>query len=391
MSQTRVLAFGAWDRGPGYPRARSLLQGLRLSGVSVTECRIELPFGGAAKRELLSRPWRWLGYWWALRRQRRIARQALARAISDVSPDAVLVPHPGQFVVSWLRGIWDGPILLDMFLSLFDTAVTDRGLFRPGSPIARWMRHVDRRACRQADVVITDTEVNAGFLAELVGLSPAKLAVVPISDPLAPDSPPPLPLAEAVLPLEVLFFGTGVPLHGLMHLLDAVDQCENVRLTLIGGSQRERARASSIAGGKVRVLEEFVSERELSEHIARAQLVAGVFGTSPKADRVVPFKVVHALAHGRPVITAATRAVRAALGESCVTVPAGDSAALSRTLDELAGHPGRLDDLAGLSRSVYDASFSVERVGSAMLAALSISGVDPTQEAIAEELEVTCP
>ena len=390
MSQIRVLAFGAWDQGPGYPRTHSLFQGLRLAGVSVTECRVDLPFAGVSKRRLLSSPWRWPGYWWSLRRRRRAATQALSIAISDVSPDAILVPYPGHFVVGWLRSVWDGPILLDMFLSLFDTAVIDRRLFQPRSPIARWMRHIDRRACRQADVVLTDTQANAGFLAELVELPPTRFAVVPVSDPHAPDRPPPSRTLEPGQPLELLFFGTGVPLHGLIHLLDAVDRCRDVRLTLIGGSSQERTRALEMPAERVRILDEFVSVAELSGHISKAHLVAGVFGTSPKTDRVIPLKVVHALSHGRPVITADTRSAHAMLGGCCVTVPTGDSEELSRALDNLAVHPELLRHIASRSRSVYDSTFSVERVGSAMLIALSKLNLRQTSPSAVEELEVSC-
>ncbi len=46
MSELRVLAFGAWDRGPGYPRGEALLRALRVAGAEVIECRFELPFAG---------------------------------------------------------------------------------------------------------------------------------------------------------------------------------------------------------------------------------------------------------------------------------------------------------------------------------------------------------
>ena len=78
---SRILAFGAWDRGPGYPRGDALLAGLRHHGAEVDECRFELPYAGAAKRRLLRSPWRWPGYWWALRRVRRVATRALEVAI----------------------------------------------------------------------------------------------------------------------------------------------------------------------------------------------------------------------------------------------------------------------------------------------------------------------
>jgi hypothetical protein len=38
--QGHVLFAGAWDDGPGYPRARSLRAGLEACGLEVRECRL---------------------------------------------------------------------------------------------------------------------------------------------------------------------------------------------------------------------------------------------------------------------------------------------------------------------------------------------------------------
>ena len=52
----KVLFCGAWDDGNGYPRTRSLQQGLRAQGCDVVECR--LPAMGQGKQRLLRQPWR---------------------------------------------------------------------------------------------------------------------------------------------------------------------------------------------------------------------------------------------------------------------------------------------------------------------------------------------
>ena len=38
MMNDRVLLCGAWDEGAGYPRTRSLRQGLEAAGIEVSEC-----------------------------------------------------------------------------------------------------------------------------------------------------------------------------------------------------------------------------------------------------------------------------------------------------------------------------------------------------------------
>ena len=59
-------------------------------------------------------------------------------------------------------------------------------------------------------------------VAELTGLPGSRFDYVPVSDPDAPDRPAPYRPPQPGAALDVLFFGTGVPLHGLDVLLDAV-------------------------------------------------------------------------------------------------------------------------------------------------------------------------
>jgi glycosyltransferase involved in cell wall biosynthesis len=306
----------------------------------------------------------------------------LAGAVATHRPDVVLVPYPGHLVVRWVRAAFSGPVVLDLFLSAYDTVVLDRKMCKPGSAMAGLMRRTDQRACAAADRILVDTPANAVFSAELVGLPRDRFVAVPVSDPSETD-PPEFGLPARGGVLELLFFGTGVPLHGLNHLLDAMERCEGVRLTLIGGSADDRARALRMDSRRVRVLDEFVAPEILRGHLAQSHLVAGVFGTSPKADRVIPFKVMQALAAGRPVLTARTRATSLVLreGVDAALVPPGDADALAAMLAEFVAHPERLADLATAARSAYDSHFSIDRTGRDLLDVVrECAGLSPRRE-----------
>jgi glycosyltransferase involved in cell wall biosynthesis len=342
-----------------------LIAGLRRQGLVVHECHLGLPGAGTGKLALVAAPWRWPGYLLALRRARRRGIQRLDAAIEAHQPDLLLVPYPGHITVRWARSVFGGPIVLDLFLSAHDTAVSDRRMFHPASPLAWLLKRLDRRACRAADLVLVDTRQHADHLAELLGCARQTMDWVPVSDPEEPLQALPYPEVHPGDRLEVLFFGTGVPLHGLQTLLRSVDSCQNVRLTLIGGGPEDRARAGQMGADKVRLLDPFVPGDVLRHHLEQSHLVAGIFGTGGKAQRVIPLKVMLALSMGRPVLTADTPAVRELLrpGMDCLVVPAGDVEVLGAQLQQLADEPQRLQPLADAARHAYERNFSLARTG----------------------------
>ena len=354
----RVLFAGVFDEGPGYPRATSLRQGLQAAGCEVHECR--RPGLGAAKQTLLRKPWRLPGVWWRQQRQRAELIAELQHEVARQQPRCVVVPYPGHAVVAAIRRAVAVPVVLDLFLSAYDTVVEDRRLVAPGSLLAAWLQHVDTAACRAADLVLLDTPANAAYVAALTGLPPTRFAWLPVHDPHAPVVAAPWPCAVA--PLRLLFFGTGVPLHGLRTLLAAVLRTPGVHLALVGGTSDDRQHAAAMLGDRLELLPTFLPREALHEQIARCHLVAGVFGDSGKAQRVVPFKLVHALAAGRPVLTAATPAVEHWLDGSGVvfTAPADDVAALAAQLQALAQQPQRVQAAAAMARDCYLRHFGTE-------------------------------
>jgi glycosyltransferase involved in cell wall biosynthesis len=311
-------------------------------------------------------PWRWPGYWLRLRGARRELVDAVRSAVRDRRPDVVLVPYPGHLAVRWLRPVVDVPVVLDLFLSLYGTAVEDRRLVPAWSPLAGVFAHLDRRACAAADLVLLDTPQHAAFVGDLAHLQERSVSWVQVADPEPPAACVPPAVARPGEPLELLYFGTGVPLHGLTTLIEATAAVDRVRLTLVGGTPAERELAAArVPPARLVLGAPFEPPALIRERLQRAHLVAGAFGTSRKADMVVPFKVVHALAHGRPAITADTAAVRTLLQPEvdCLVVPAGDPAALAARLRELAVRPDRLAEVGRAARRAFEGGFSVGAVG----------------------------
>src|SRR5207248_4522783 len=83
----------------------------------------------------------------------------------------------------------------------------------------------------------------------------------------------------------------------------------------------------------------WVAYERLPAELHAAGCALGIFGTSGKAQRVIPNKVFQALACGVPVVTADTPAARELLvdEESALLVPPGDPESLAAAVRRLSG------------------------------------------------------
>jgi hypothetical protein len=131
----------------------------------------------------------------------------------------------------------------------------------------------------------------------------------------------------------------------------------SISFTIIGrGQDYEIARAAA-ADNRSTDWIDWVEPDELPSVVATHEVSLGIFGTSPKALRVVPTKVFQAAAAGTAVVTSDTVPQRAALGACAEFVRPGDAAALATTLRLLARDRARLCELRALAYGRATGSF----------------------------------
>jgi glycosyltransferase involved in cell wall biosynthesis len=335
----RVLAFGTYQRD--YPRFTQAAAAMRAAGTTVVERHRSVWEG---ERE----GWR-LG-------PRTLARLAAAEAAltlrrGGVAADVVYVGYPGHPDVPAARRTARGqPLVFDPLVSLHDTLVEDRGRLRPGSLAARALLCVDRRAFTGADLVVADTAAHAELFAAAFGLPEERLAVCPVGadDSLFLPAPRPAPACDA------LFVGKLIPLHGVDTILAAAALAPELRFTVVGEGQLSallHRRPPNVSWLP------WVAYADLPATYRAAACALGVFGTSPKAARVIPNKAYQALATATPLVTADTPAARELLtdGGDAVLVPAGDARALADAVRGLTGDPSARARLGAAGRETYDA------------------------------------
>ena len=262
-----------------------------------------------------------------------------SRGLREV--DLVVVGYMGHFDVHLARRLWpDVPVVLDHLISASDTAL-DRGA-RPGL-VVRLLERLDRAALEAADVPCVDT---SGHLGVHPWRGPRPCSVVPVG---AAEEWFHHPDAHPGRPLRVVFFGSFTPLQGTPVIggeaAGLLASEPSIHLTLIGrGQDYEATRAAAAANESVEWID-WVDPDELPEVVATTYVCLGVFGTGPKALRVVPNKVFQGAAAGAAIVTSDTHAQRETPVLAAMYVPPGDACALADAVIVLASNPERLAEL----------------------------------------------
>jgi len=337
-----LLIWGVYQDTESYPNTRYRLQFLRsLEEFEVSEITAPAAMPAWGKRHAMA----------------RLVAACVIMAVAHLRiiwrllalgrrPDVAYIPYPAVPALALLRllprRLRPKRVIVDAFISIHDTVVSDRKLLRPGSLASRLLHWLECIAYRQADLVITDTPLNADFIASGFGLDPASVIALPLST----NEIDYVPLAYRPTGdhLTVLFIGTMIPLHGIETILKAaklLEQHPSIRFRLIGNGQEAFTVETAIQRGasNLQWQKDWLPAPELAAEIARADVCLGIFDCGDKAQRVCPYKVYAYSAVGRAIITAKTAwvelATRGLNYAPYYAVEAGDSLALAEAILEL--------------------------------------------------------
>lgn len=291
-------------------------------------------------------------------------------------PDLVWVPCFRQRDLAAARR-WCGrrgvPLIFDPLISAYDKQVWERFKLKDASRAAARLLAWEKRLFAQADRVVADTASHADFFAQTLDVPREKLRVIFVGADVTLFQAS--PLQQRGSPVEVLFYGSFIPLQGAPTIAAAarIYKGPPVRWCLLGDGPQKAACEASAAGLANVCFEGRIPYEELPARIRRADILLGVFGMTRKAGRVIPNKVFQALAAGRPVITRASEAYPSAASESqaFACVPPGDPQALADAVATWAGDREALASAAEAARPTYDACFSADVIREQLARALA--------------------
>lgn len=219
--------------------------------------------------------------------------------------DIVFLGFAPQLVIPFLGERLKGkPIIMDFFISVYDTLIFDRKKFKDGGLIAKLCHWLDERTLQKADHVIADTKAHADyFISEFNGKADIFEVIYLEADPTIYYPRPQNKPEELKDRFIVLYFGSILPLQGVDIVLDAIRELKNreeIYFDIIGPIPEKYNKPIQ---DNVRYTD-WLSQEELADHIANADLcLSGHFNKEiNKARRTIPGKAYIYQSMKRPMV-----------------------------------------------------------------------------------------
>lgn len=366
-----LLILGVHLKSEGYPNVKYRVQALKGAvGLNVTEVNFpmwserQVGRGGVWSKLILS-VWRAFSSHLAV----------LYYYIRFCPIQTVYIPYPAVFVVLILsclpKRYRPKKLVIDAFISLYDTIVNDRKLVASNSLVARGLKKIEKRAFEFSEVVVTDTPQNSVYYSQLFELPLQKFVAIPLST--NEDDMQAAPYMPSSKPVKVLFIGTLVPLHGVETILSAISQLrdnKNIEFTIIGNGQDGQLVEAYLKEfpGSITWVKAWQGASQIANHIFDSDICLGIFGGGAKAQRVCPYKIYSYALCGRAIITGETDWTRNAFdsleSKPIQTTPVENPVLLADAILELAISDEKRKSLADSAAIYYNDDLSNARANS---------------------------
>lgn len=228
--------------------------------------------------------------------------------ISASGFDTVFIGFAPQLILPLFRWKFKkNEIIIDFFISMYDTLCHDRRKVKPSGFVGRILHLTDQITLAYADFVICDTNTHGRYFADEFGISPDKLytlylqADTSIYHPL-PDCKP----SHLKDKYVVLYFGSILPLQGASTVLDAMSllkENKNLFFYFIGPVKGKNIQEICPVSDNIAYID-WLSQEQLAQHIGQADLcLAGHFNAEiAKAGRTIPGKAYIYKSMRKPMI-----------------------------------------------------------------------------------------
>lgn len=256
---------------------------------------------------------------------------------SNKNYDIIFIGFAPQLIIPLFGWKFKGKlVIIDFFISLYDTFVFDRKIFSAKSLPGVALKWIDKKTLEAADHVIADTNEHGKYFSEEFGISKQRLETIYLEADNSIFNPKNVqPKKKNNGLFSVLYFGSILPLQGIDIILNAVNllkDSKGICFTIIGplGEKYDK-----VVSDKVTYYN-WVSQEKLALLIAESDLcLAGHFNKDiPKANRTIPGKAYIYEMMEKPMILGDNAANRELFSEDekHFFVNMGDAKALSNKI-----------------------------------------------------------
>lgn len=254
-------------------------------------------------------------------------------AVSSRKYDVIMVGFMAQMIIPfWNWKFKNCLLIVDFFISVYDTLVDDRKKVSAESYIGKWIYLLDRATLRPANCIICDTKAHGEYFSDKFKVEENKFLVMY----LEADDNYYFPM-KIVKPKQwedkflVLYFGSILPVQGVdivMKAIDLLQQEKNIFFIIIGpiGDREKKAESDNV------IYIEWLQQQMLAKYIAFSDLcLAGHFSNKVgKAKRTIPGKAYIYQAMEKKIVLGDSPANRELFEESdkYLYVPQGDPSSL---------------------------------------------------------------
>lgn len=225
--------------------------------------------------------------------------------------DVIFIGVLGHYDVplAWvLAKLFKKQLVFDAFYSVYEAYIEERKVVSRLSLQALRFWFYDFFSAMLADKIIMDTEENADFFSRRYSINRSKFYELPVTAFFSFKDAGKKELSR----FTVGYYGSFLPLHGVDIIIDAVKQLNStsIKCFLLGsgpGLDQAKQKVNKLKLNKKIIFLQNINYEKLPNFYKKISLfLAGPFGNTSKAKRVVPAKAVEALAVGAPVVVSKT-------------------------------------------------------------------------------------
>lgn len=337
----RILYFGSYN--PRYARNRVILKGLKENDITIIECNSHK----SIKTRFFS-----------------LIKDSLKKDF-----DVIFVAYPGHIdmlaakITSLIKR---KPIIFDAFISTYDTMINEWKFGTRHSPKGIYYHLLDKISCYLAYLVLLDTEEHIDYFVKEFNIKRNKFTWLPIGADEAVFCP--RNKTGKSKKIQVLYYGHTNPLHGFPSIVDAAKLLKNekeIEFLFIGDNRWFRYERDKNKNQHNVKFQDAVPSEEIPQYIANADICLGVFGTTIKAQNVIPNKAYEILAMQKPLITGDTKAARKYLKnkENSILCKTGSAEAIAESILLLKKNQKLKEKIAKNGYRLFKDNFTTKKIG----------------------------